>query len=282
MTMPWACHLVGQGRRSKEVDSDSTVDLIAATPDIWTAEKFHSHNQSQTISTAIPSILVIGGFFFVVAGPNQRSAPSVIPAFPHFVRISPRVVLSIPMTSHKRGVILIGDAGVGKSSLLAVRNGFKPFIGKYPPYFSYGSFEQLVTNSDSGWREGVPVKASRTTRTTLKRRGLKIIRQTQIHVHNLNPGVTCTTLDSYCCHPVTTVVLCFSIGDERSFENIKYKVNWASLNNPLGLQITRANATVRSVVPHDSALPPRCSNVAPWHEERPTRPCPPFWSTGNQ
>ena len=188
------------------------------------------------------------------------------------------------MASHERRVILIGDSRVGKSSLLAVRTGFRPFSRKYPPYFSYGSFEQSVTDLDLGWAEGVPdlLKTTRTTRTTLKKRGLKSIRQTQLHVHNLNPRATFRTLVPHCCNPVTTVVLCFSIGDECSFENIKNKVNWASLNNSLGLQITRANVLVRSVVSHSSALPPRCSNVAPWHEERPTRPCSPFWSTGNQ
>ena len=71
--------LGGSGSKKQscpKLDSDSTLDLLVATPDIWTAEKLHSHNQSQTVSTAIPSILLIEGFFFV-AGAKPRSAPSI-------------------------------------------------------------------------------------------------------------------------------------------------------------------------------------------------------------
>ena len=134
------------------------------------------------------------------------------------------------MASHERKVMLIGDAGVGKSSLLVT-------YGGYAMYYKHGSFKQSFTDLDLGWWEGAGLlKTTRTTRTTLKRRGLKSIRHTQLHVHNLDPGVTFATFVPYCCYPVSTVVLCFSIGDERSFENIKNKVNWASLNNPLGLR----------------------------------------------
>ena len=140
------------------------------------------------------------------------------------------------MASHERKVILIGDAGVGKSSLLAIRRGYRPFR-KYSTYFTHGSFEQSVTDLDLGWWEGAGLlKTTQTMRTTLKRRRLKSIRHTRLQVHNVNPGVTFARFLPHCCYPVATLVLCFSIGDERSFENIKNKVNWASLNNPLGLR----------------------------------------------
>ena len=265
------------GRSGKAVQNslDSTLDLLAATPDIWTAEKIHSYNQIQTKPTAIPSILLIGCVLFFVA-----LFGSVIPALLLSVLFSPRVVPISIMASHERRVLLIGDAGVGKSSLIAVRNGHRPFFDKYTPYFSHASFEQSVTNLGLGWwPEGGP-DLLKTTRKTLKRKGLKSIRQTRLHVLNLNPAVPLQRSLPQCCQSsVAAVIFCFSIGDECSFENIKNKVNWASLNNLLGLQITRANVMVRSVVPHSSALPPGCSNVAPWHEERPTRPC---WGSGNQ
>ena len=137
------------------------------------------------------------------------------------------------MASHGRRVLLVGDARVGKSTLIAVRKGHRPFLDKYTPYFSHGSFTGLKLGS---W-EGEP-DFLKTTRKTLKRKGLnKSILQTQLYIHNLSHTVPLQTPLPHCClSSVAAVVFCFSIGDERSFENIKNKVNWASLNNPLGLR----------------------------------------------
>jgi len=149
----------------------------------------------------------------------------------------------------ERRVVLVGDPGIGRSSLIAVRRGDKPFLNKRPPYFGHTSFEQSVT--DLEW-EGVP-DLLKTTRTTLKRRRLKRIRQTQLHVINVDPSAQFKRFRPYCCYPSTTVVVfCFSIGNERSFENIRNKVSLhpsplprLATNNPLGVHITRANALGR-------------------------------------
>jgi hypothetical protein len=151
------------------------------------------------------------------------------------------------MASVERRVILVGDPGVRRYT---ARRGYQPFINRCkPPFFGHTSFEQSVT--DWGWEEVQDLLG--TTQTTLKRRALgalKRIRRIKLHITHVHRSASFKSFRPYgCCPSTTVVVFCFSIEDERSFEDIKNKVNCPlpsrTLNNELGLQITRANALVR-------------------------------------
>ena len=134
----------------------------------------------------------------------------------------------------ERRVVFVGDPGIGRSSLVAVSMGKKPFLDNPPPYIWRASFVQLVT--DLTWEMPSCVLAS--TSETSKRKTLESIRQTTLHAINVTddwPHEFRRSLYSN----ATTVVFCFSIGNESSFENVKDQVKQPRLTTHP--QMTRAH-----------------------------------------
>ena len=130
----------------------------------------------------------------------------------------------------ERRVVLAGDPGIGRSSFLAVRWADKPFLDEPPSFIWCRSSVWSVTDLDL---EEVP-RMLGSTSTTSKTKRVKLRGRSKLKLINA-PLKFYPHL--YAC--ATTVVFCFSIADESSFENIKHKVNWPQLTTHL--QNMRAN-----------------------------------------
>ena len=120
----------------------------------------------------------------------------------------------------ERRVVFVGDREIGRSSFIAVCMTNKPFLGNPPPYIWRPSFVQLVMDLELEELPSVPESNS----ITSKQKVVRNIPQTQLHIINVNDKAP---LEFRRClyKSATTVVFCFSIANESSFESIKNKVN---------------------------------------------------------
>jgi len=116
------------------------------------------------------------------------------------------------LQTRRHKVVFVGDIGIGRSSLITVRMAYRAFQDNPPPSIWRPSFVQLVTTLEL---------ESCTPRNTST---MSSIRQTELYIVNVADNVP-LKYRRHLYKDATAVVFCFSIGDERSFENIKNKVN---------------------------------------------------------
>jgi len=119
----------------------------------------------------------------------------------------------------ERRVVFVGDHGIGRSSLIAVSRVNAPFLDFLQPYAYSPSVVQLDT--DLAWE--MPPCVLGSTSKPSERRDLRDYRRKTLHVINVTADQSHEFRRSS--YPnATTVVFCFSIGNESSFENVKDQV----------------------------------------------------------